>query len=662
MAKINRNLKSRKRTSNTIYKHKPDRRIRKKKSKIKKDKFINAFLLILNKVLLLWLGLFSVMFILGSIYFLSGLPSISKIHNIGNMSSVTIVAQHKDSDIILSTYGKKQGNFIDYKSMPAYFTNALISVEDKRFFNHNGFDFFGILRAGIVNYMSNSIKQGGSTITQQLAKNIFLNNERSIKRKVQELILAFWLEMKYSKDDIINMYINHVYWGSGIYGIDAATRFYFNKVPSEITLSEVALLVGMLKAPSYYAPNNYPERAKKRALVVLNIMRNNGYVTDDEIGNIKSVTVTPAGRGSLRNRYFADWILQEKDKLNIDSTKNSTIYATLDYDIQLKAEKILNATISKYGDKHNITQGALLLMENSGKVIAMVGGKKYSTSNFNRATTALRQAGSLFKLFVYAAALEQGYDLDHILIDEKIKFGNWSPKNYGDKYYDRVTLRFSFAKSLNSATIRLAKDIGIEKIIKSARLMGITTNINRDLSIALGTSDVTLLQITSAYACIANNGYKVKPYGISKILQDNKKLLYQHTKKNEKVLPDQLTNKIRTLLSDVVKYGTASRFIDGSLVIGGKTGTTQYSRDAWFVGFNDRYTMTVWLGNDDNKHMKHVYGGTIPVLIWNKVMKLAYYKRSKSDAVKKQVQKPIMNIKNKDEENLLNSILKKLLN
>ncbi len=529
----------------------------------------------------------------------------------------TIVAENGNE---IKSFGTVYSEVIRSEQLPQYVVDAIVSTEDRRFYSHFGFDVISFTRAMIANLCAGRYAQGGSTITQQVAKNLFLTNQKNLKRKVQELLLAFWLEKKFSKEQILTLYLNRVYLGSGTYGIEAASQRYFQKSSQDMNLLEAAVIAGMLKAPSRYNPIASQKRALDRASVVLKTMVETKSITNTQrekalkmrLGQEKSFTVENAG-------YFADWVYNDVNSYVGERGDDVYVMTTLDQNMQEEAAKILTRTLTENRNK-NVSQGAIVVLDYEGAVKAMVGGANYSKSQFNRATQALRQPGSAFKPFVYLTALQKGFSREDKISDTPISINGWHPENADKKYYGDVSLEYALIKSLNLATIRLAQAISGNAIIRNARKMGISTTIQNTPSLALGTFEVKVIDLATAYASLANGGFSVWPYAIKEIYTRDGYQIYQRDRAEKmKILDDTSVSELTKMLTNVVNYGTGKRAqIPGFAA--GKTGTSQDNRDAWFVGFNDKYVTAVWLGNDNNSPMKGVSGANLPAEIWRKVM------------------------------------------
>jgi len=502
---------------------------------------------------------------------------------------------------------------------------AVMAIEDRRFYSHPGIDARGLARAMWVNLRSGKFVQGGSTITQQLAKNLFLTPERTLKRKVQEVLLALWLERTYSKDEILTLYLNRVYLGSGVYGVDAAAKKYFGKSARNVTLLEAATLAGLLKAPSHYNPSSDPEAAKQRAAVVLKSMVDAGFISSNQ--NVAALAGSPtlgkAAASDRVGRYFADWVYDQVSSYVGTSDRDLVVVTTIDLRLQNIAETELQRIIAAEGPKRGVSQAALVMMTPDGAVRAMVGGRDYQESEFNRATQAMRQPGSAFKLFVFLAALEAGMAPDDHIVDSPIQIRNWRPENYQNKYYGDVTLREAFARSLNSVAVQLYLKTGGTAVEKAATRLGITADLNPDPALALGSSEVNLLELTQAYAVFANQGQGVWFRGIDEIRDSTGAVLFRRSGDGPgRVVESRQVNQMNDMMTAVVEWGTGKSAALGRPAAG-KTGTSQDFRDAWFMGFTAELVTGVWVGNDDNKPMDKVTGGTLPALIWRSVMSKA---------------------------------------
>ncbi|MGR9170067.1 transglycosylase domain-containing protein [Rhizobium sp. KDH_Rht_773_N] len=526
---------------------------------------------------------------------------------------------------VIANRGATGGEALSLDNMSPYIPEAIIAIEDRRFYSHFGVDPFGLARA-FVNNLTGQPIQGGSTLTQQLAKNLFLSPDRTLERKVQEVLLSFWLEQKYTKDQILAMYLNRVYFGSNAYGVEAAARRYFNKSARDVNLGEAALLAGLVKAPSRLSPARDPEAANARAQVVLQAMRDQGYISADEIKT--AMSQTPASARSYwsgAGQYVADMVMDELQGLVGDVKEDVIVDTTIDRTLEKKAEQSLAGVLDKEGGKFDASQAALVSIDGTGAIRALVGGRDYAASQFNRAVKAKRQPGSSFKPFVYAAALEKGLTPDSVFNDAPIRIGNWTPENYEKKYNGEVTLRTALAKSLNTVAAQLVMYDGPDQVIKLAHRLGIESELQPNASIALGTSEVSLMELTASYAAFMNGGYKATPHVIRRVTTADGKVLYENTYDNPpRVLSEQIVAEMNMMMMGVINGGTGSSAKLPGWQAAGKTGTTQNSRDALFVGFTSNLTTGVWFGNDDGRPMKKVTGGGLPAKAWKEFMVAAH--------------------------------------
>lgn len=569
-----------------------------------------------RRIILIFLSFLVITFAGWLLYCVLTLPDIDQAVARTRQPSTTITAENGNE---VKTFGSVYSEVIRLNELPSYVPDAIISTEDRRFYAHFGFDIVAFTRAMLTNIFMGRYAQGGSTITQQVAKNLFLTSQKNIKRKTQELLLAFWLEHKFSKEQILTLYLNRVYLGAGTYGIEAASQKYFQKSSRDMNLLEAAIIAGMLKAPSRYNPIASAERAKARAKVVLQNMVNNDALTERQmkyaltlpVGEDKSYKVQGAD-------YFADWVYREVNDYIGERDNDIYVYTTLDQKIQENAEKILREAVFAAKNR-NVSEGAVVVLNKSGEVKAMVGGIDYRKSQFNRAVTALRQPGSAFKPFVYLTALQNGWKREDRIDDVPLSIGKWKPENYDKKYYGSVTLDEALMKSLNLATVNLSESLSRKDIIRTAKKMGISTPVENTPSLALGTFEVKVIDMATAYSAIANGGYATWPHAIKEIYTRDGYQLYQREADTENLILDAGAVKDLTkMLEKVISQGTGRRAkIPGFAA--GKTGTTQDYRDAWFVGFTDEYVIAVWVGNDDNSPMKGVTGGTLPAEIWRKI-------------------------------------------
>ena len=546
------------------------------------------------------------------------LPDLEKLETASRRPSVTLIAS---DGTVLATYGDLHGGAVRFDEVPPYLVQAIVATEDRRFFDHIGVDAIGVLRAAFANLRAGAVRQGGSTLTQQLAKNLFLTPERSIKRKIQELLLAFWLEARFTKNQIFTIYLNRVYLGAGTYGIAAAAQLYFARPPRALSLRQAAVIAGLLKAPSRYSPLRDPDAALARADQVLASMVAAGFLGKADAAAARRARPGFAPRrAGFGARYFADWLLERAAGFVGNTDRDLVIRTTLSPALQRIGERQLETALRTAGARRAAHQGALVALAPDGAIRAMVGGRDYGESQFNRATHALRQPGSAFKLFVFIAGLESGLAPDTPVVDGPITIDGWTPRNYGGKYMGRVAMRDALAHSLNTAAVRVSERVGRNRVVAVAERLGITAPLKAHPSVALGVSEVSLLELTSAYAVLANSGYPAWPYGILDIRDGDGRLLYRRSGGGAgRLIEPPTVAAMQSMLQDVVTSGTgkAARL---SRPVAGKTGTSQDFRDAWFVGFTAELVTGVWVGNDDSAPMKHVTGGSLPARIWQGFM------------------------------------------
>ncbi len=526
----------------------------------------------------------------------------------------------------MANRGTTGGEALALGDMSPFIPEAVVAIEDRRFYSHFGVDPLGLARAMVTNVLTGRAVQGGSTLTQQLAKNLFLSPDRTLERKVQEVLLAFWLEHTFSKDQILTMYLNRVYFGSNAYGVEAASRRYFNKSAREVNLGEAAILAGLLKAPSRLSPARDPQAAEARAQVVLSTMRDVGFISEADITTAMSQSPTQAkSYWSGAGQYVADMVMDDVRTLIGTVTEDLVVDTTIDMVLEKKAEAAIVDRLDADGGKLDASQAALVSIDGTGAIRALVGGRDYATSQFNRAVKAKRQPGSAFKPFVYAAALEIGARPSSVRNDAPIRIGNWTPENYEKKYRGQVTLATALSQSLNTVAAQLVMEVGPEHVIKLAHRLGIESELQANASIALGTSEVSLLELTAAYAPFMNGGYKATPHVIRRISTVGGKVLYENSYDNPpRVLSADVVAGMDMMMAKVITEGTGKNARIANWQAAGKTGTTQNSRDALFVGFTSNLTTGVWFGNDDGKSMKKVTGGGLPAKAWQQYMTAAH--------------------------------------
>lgn len=527
----------------------------------------------------------------------------------------------------MANRGITGGEAVTLSRMSPYIPQAVIAIEDRRFYSHFGIDPIGLARAMTNNVLAGRMVQGGSTVTQQLAKNLFLSPERTLERKVQEVLLAFWLEHKFSKDQILEMYLNRVYFGSGSYGVEAASRRYFKKPARDVNLAQAALLAGLLKAPSRLSPARNPEAAETRAQLVLEAMREEGFVSDREITTAMTQPPTKAkSYWSGAENYAADLVMDQLEALIGETiTRDLVVHTTISLPIQQSAETAIRGAIDRDGKKLDVSQGALVSIDGTGAIRALVGGYDYTVSQFDRATKAKRQPGSAFKPFVYATALEMGRTPQSVRNDAPIRIGKWTPSNYDEKYHGPVTLSEALTKSLNTIAAQLVMEAGPKNVAKTAKRLGIESKLQANASIALGTSEVTLTELTAAYAPFMNGGYKATPHVIRRIATADGKVLYENTYDNPpRVLRPDIIAMMNGMLVRAVNEGTGRNARLSRQQVAGKTGTSQAFRDALFVGYTADLATGVWFGNDNGKPTKKVTGGAMPAVAWRAFMENAH--------------------------------------
>jgi penicillin-binding protein 1A len=526
----------------------------------------------------------------------------------------------------LATRGDSGGAVLPLKELPSYVPQAFIAIEDRRFYEHYGVDPWGIARALIANILHRGVSQGGSTITQQLAKNLFLTQERTIHRKLQEMLLALWLERKFSKTQILELYLNRVYFGSGAYGIEQASQRYFGKSARQMSLPDAALLAGLVKSPSRLAPTRNFDGAERRAQTVLAAMAELHFINNASaqvaLAHPPHV-VAQAGGGSIN--YVADWVMDAINDVLGHVDDDIVVRTSIDSGLQTGAENALTEELAQKGDKSGVSQGALVAMTPDGAVRAMVGGRNYGESQFNRAVAAKRQPGSAFKAFVYLTALEHGLTPDSVREDKPINLKGWQPENYKHEYFGPVTLTKALALSLNTVSVRLTMEFSPAAVIRTAYRLGIASKLEPNASIALGTSEVSPLELVSAYAPFANGGLAVVPHVIERIAAANGKVLYSRNEQPlGRIIEARYVAMMNEMMAQTLIIGTAHKAALPGWPAAGKTGTSQDFRDAWFIGYTGHLVTGVWLGNDDGTPTKKVTGGGLPVDIWSRFMRGAH--------------------------------------
>jgi penicillin-binding protein 1A len=555
--------------------------------------------------------------------FARGLPDTSALYDVDRQPSITYLDRN---GALIATRGSQQAPPADLEALPDYVPAAFIAIEDRRFYWHPGFDPVGMLRAVQANMRAGRIVQGGSTLTQQLAKNLFLTPDQNMRRKVQELMLAVWLELKFSKEEILALYLNRVYFGAGAYGIEAASQRYFDKSARELTVGEAALLAGLLKAPSRYSPLSESERAATRATVVLNEMVEAGVITPEQraAAVLEPVRVSRT-LATQHAQYFIDWLDQEIRGLVGEPTEDMIVETTLDLTLQTAAERNVRRILDRDASR-GVEQAALVALDGDGRVRAMIGGASYADSQFNRAVDARRQAGSAFKPFVYLAAMEAGYTPETPVVDEPIRIGNWSPRNYSGTFIGETTIGNAVAQSTNTVAAYVADQIGRDSVARAARRLGITSRIGLEPAMALGAVEVSPIDMATAYAAFANGGRRVEAYGISRIRTPQGRVIYQRAARDSaggQAINNPPLYYMNQMLRGVIERGTAQSAAISGRDLAGKTGTTSDYKDAWFVGYTGGFVTAVWVGKDDNTAMRGVTGGAAPAAIWRGFMEAA---------------------------------------
>jgi penicillin-binding protein 1A len=530
--------------------------------------------------------------------------------------------------------GEMGGAAIPLSEMPDYLPKAFIAIEDRRFYDHHGVDPWGLIRAAVANALHRNITQGGSTITQQLAKNFFLSRDRNMMRKLQEVMLSLWLEHKFTKDELLELYLNRVYFGAGAYGVEAASQRYFGKSARDVSLSEAALLAGLVKSPSRLTPTRNYDGAEKRGQVVLNAMTEAGLLKADTAQAAMALgpSIVKASGGGSSN-YVADWVMDALNDVIGLVEEDIIVDTTIDPNLQAAAEKAVLDQLAQKGSRFGVEQGALVAMAPDGAVRALVGGRNYAENQFNRAVAARRQPGSTFKPFIYLTALEHGLTPQTIRADGPIEVNGWRPENFNHEYYGPVTLTHALSNSLNSVAVRLTVELGPDAVARTARRLGVFSKLDVNPSLALGTSEVSVLEMVSAYTPFANGGFAASPHVVERVrTARGSKTLYTRVRgASVRVVDSRSVGMMNTMMRETVANGTARRADLPGWPVAGKTGTSQDFRDAWFIGFTSQLVTGVWLGNDDNTPMKKITGGGLPVEVWSEFMRSAHRGRTPSD-------------------------------
>jgi len=549
-----------------------------------------------------------------------------------------LIVEAADGQVFASR-GVFKGDKLSAQDIPANLSRAIIAIEDRHFYEHRGFYLPSILRAMVRNMRSGSAREGGSTITQQLARMTYLSPERTIKRKVQEAILALWMERKLGKEEILSRYLNTAYFGAGVYGVDAAAKRYFGKTAKELSLSEAAMLAGLVRAPSALAPTRHLEEARQRAALVLKAMVETGAISREqaEAARRQPVSLRVPPDNPPGANYFVDVLGGDvKHLVGSAASADLTVRSTLDLDLQGIAEGVIARRLKAEGRAKRVGQAALVAMAPDGAILAMVGGRDYNESQFNRAVQAKRQPGSLFKVFVYLAAFQKGLDPQTTAVDRPVQIGNWEPENYGRRFRGQMTLRSAFAHSINSVAVQVADAVGIPPVIDTARKLGVQSELPAVPSLALGAGEVTLLEMTRAFAAIAADAESVEPYTIRTVRNGDRVLFTRQKSQLQPASNPAARAAIHDVLASVVREGTgrAAR-INGP--VEGKTGTSQNHKDAWFIGFTNDIVVGVWVGNDDNTPTRGVTGGDLPARIWNEFVTQSAAARAKAVRAQPQI-------------------------
>ncbi len=557
------------------------------------------------------------------------LPDIKDTEDIWSLNRGYSIVFTDESGKPIGERGFRHNDSITLDEIPDHVIHALLATEDRRFYSHIGIDVIGTLRALAQNVRASGIVQGGSTLTQQLAKNLFLSPERSFKRKLDEAFLALWIEMRLSKKQILKLYLDQAYLGSGSFGVEAAAQTYFGKSIRKVNLAEAAILAGLYKAPSRYAPNRNLPAARARAQVVLDNMVAAGYLTEGEalVAKQHPAQIVQQNKAySYVPDFFLDWAFEEVKRLTKGKPGQLIVKTTVDLNIQQRADYAITSALRQNAKIYQVDQAALVAVALDGAVKAIVGGRDYGVSQFNRATSAKRQPGSAFKPFVYLAALEEGFTPSTVMVDGPVSIGDWSPKNYGHKYSGRVTLATALRRSINTIPVKLSQEIGRRKIIDVARKLGIRSRLEPNRSLPLGTAAVSVLDMAAAYAVFANGGRSAKAYGVLEIRTQGGKILYDHARDSgtrQQLFHPRYIADLNSMLASVVSNGTGRRANLGFTTAAGKTGTTQSYRDAWFVGYTGELSAAIWFGNDNYKPTRRMTGGSIPAQTWRSFMTAA---------------------------------------
>nr|WP_062228967.1 PBP1A family penicillin-binding protein [Aureimonas frigidaquae] len=525
--------------------------------------------------------------------------------------------------------GQLRADAVPIDQMPDHFLKAVLATEDRRFFEHWGIDFVGLARAMSENARAGGVVQGGSTLTQQLAKNIFLTNERSIDRKINEAFIALWLETHFSKNEILSMYLDRAYMGGGSFGAAAAAQFYFGKDIRDVSLPEAAMLAGLFKAPAAYAPHINLPAARARANVVLSAMVDSGFMSEGQVVAARRRPATAVDRSTtVAPDYFLDFAYDEVRRIaGALKVRNLTARATIDMGLQKLADESIDYHLRQFGKTYGVEESAMVVLDDEGGIRALVGGCDYGVSQFNRATRALRQPGSSFKPYIYAAAMEDGMTPKDMVVDGPVRVGNWSPQNYGNSFSGRMSVETALARSINTVAVKLSQRVGSGNVARLAAQMGVATPLRGDKTIALGTNEVTVLDQATGYAVFPAGGMDSHRHAILELIDGNGKVVWNAERDlppRKRILSEDAARSMNEMLVQIPERGTARRAALSMTRAAGKTGTTQGYRDAWFVGYTGNFTAAVWYGNDSFKPTDKLTGGSLPAMTWQRFMEAAH--------------------------------------
>jgi penicillin-binding protein 1A len=573
-----------------------------------------------------WTGIGGIAAILAFfVYVTHDMPSTNDLWSASDAPSITFLDRNGR---VIRREGAEAAPPVDIDTLPPYVGQAFVAIEDRRFEDHWGVDFMGLMRAAWLNIRSGAVVQGGSTITQQLAKNLFLSNERTFRRKAQEFAMAIWLETRFSKEDLLALYLSRVYFGAGAWGIEAASERYFDIPASQLSLTQAALLAGLVKAPSDYNPARNEEAARERANLVLQAMAEQGYITEEQrLGAVDAPIQVTQAHPNDDLGYFRDWIDPLLNDVIGHERGDYVVETTIDIEAQRAAQASIERHLSEEGDARGVSQAALVSLDDTGGIVAMVGGRDYGDSQFNRATQAGRQPGSAFKYFVYLAAMERGYTPWTVRVDAPVTYGDWQPRNFDGEFAGPVSLTSAYARSINTVAVQLANEVGGSEVIATARRLGITSPLRNYRSLALGAQDMTLIELTQAYGALASEGRRLTPHGVLRIRRvdtPQPQVVWESPHApGDVVIEGRAQRFMNMLMSRVVEAGTGTRARIQGRQIGGKTGTGNNYRDAWFIGYTPGVATGVWVGNDQFADTQRVTGGSLPAAIWHDFMLVA---------------------------------------